>query len=524
MPDVIVGIETTDGNISAQEAIQIVSQLLPETDSDGFSIERYENRFAPPAGRSGLPNLGEKTSALGNAEIANDLDDLLQLEHSYLVQLERLACLDEVLKKQHVDNDDMSQDIKAREKSYEGLYRATLAVIRKMSSGIERAVMSLHAFLREASGISGNQGGRYESDQIGVLNAPADVFNEAAFGTGRRFGALDDLGLIFENSYALWVSDGEFSNFNEFQKAAMKAKRHDALLIVNWKMDRFFPKRLDLRQFRSSTRQELTKADLVHANGLKSDSGEAGHVVVCAVPWRVRSGDCDVGEYLNATIPLSFILAGKLFWVANESDNRSAADCVASMDTDFDLIVDYIDKLIVDDDAAYKCPANLSYEGALLELDAAQVVAVATNTNGIQMTDKGVYAIRLTGMRTIKKRTDDVGEDDKHLISNVLVNAAMQRILKVTVKKYEGKDKAQAKQWCLEIKKTLEPLAGDGPKAMFRKNSLKVYPVDKHGVVVDPDSAPDDVDGIRVEAEPKTPAERINIRFALKRKASSSQP
>jgi len=487
-----------------EESLEIVCELLPAHHQNNgglaYTLQSYRDQFSPQPDDNGKIDFASTPTKLDDALSIEDIGELLDTEHDYLVQLERLECLESLFKTPFADNDELSEKMSAQELAYHKLHRATVATARKKSLNTEKAFASLDALLEESRS-------RYETKQIALLNAPSDVFMDGAFGKGDKFGNLLDLEMVFEDSYALWVSDAQYGQWNEYADIAEKAFNHDALFVANANVRSRLKasdknKRRDLPRVLGKDPIVISKEDLEPFNKLQNANVTASSVTICGSPLRIRLADHGFGEVRDPTIPLSFVLAGKLFFVANESNEHNVHSAVTGFggsSGNLELRTAYIDqrlrtKLAKDDRDS---PHLYSYNGALRAIDAQNIVFLRGTDGGVFPRHVGVYSISLSGLQTIRE-----GQSEEDRFSLRLVRAAMKRYLAFTSQKYKSKDMSEVERWCNEIVDEYSVLCGDGEERPF----LSVH---AEKVVVDGKV------GIKIIAVPKLAMGEVPITFAF---------
>lgn len=347
-----IAIETSEAFKVAKETLSTTLDDLctkvTSSHSDLLEIPRYEDLD---------PRLDEtnKTRFQHRLEATTSIEDLLALERSVMMQIERLEAAQRAL----ADTKDATEiRSKASEMAAQAdaVFDSIMADVKKKDRPIETQVQSFRAFLLE-SGVSVDPD---KAQYIYVLNVdPKALPALSEFGEGENFGPIDGLRMIHQSVYGLWVLGTKARSSDEVASIGSKALQHTAVAVMNLdseeNVDR--SKRRDPRGFRlrnptvergatqaeieaaDSQRTPLKEKDIDWIDGVLSNKEGTERVVLCFSPVRVRKETYyealnDLGD---VTIPSSYIYGGKLFFVSMVSKKEGPATSVSRVDNRFGI-------------------------------------------------------------------------------------------------------------------------------------------------------------------------------------------
>jgi hypothetical protein len=273
-------------------------------------------------------------------EDLTSIDQLLELEHELMIQIERLEVVERMVEPAAdaaATRQQIRETLRLKEQQAQSMFTALLKTVKEADRDMEIQVRSFEAFLKEAK-IEQKPGvGQY----LFVLNAdPNDLMRNPKL--AERFPDLSGIGQVRTNVFGLWVLGLNVRLADQAAGIGVQAKVHSAVAVMNLDT-RAIPeeKRLDALGARKrnppSKRAEqiaavraddvpvLADSDLDWITDAIADKEGMEHAVLCFSPIRMREEtvyDNDMGDIV---IPSSYAVGGKLFYLSMVSAEEGIA-------------------------------------------------------------------------------------------------------------------------------------------------------------------------------------------------------
>jgi hypothetical protein len=423
-----------------------------------------------------LPDHGEFKDARFDAELnkARRVEDLLELERDLMVEVERIEAMERALHSSTANGAKLSLAkvatiAKDLAEQSDALFDHLMTEVKAKDRELETAVQSFRTFLSE-----GNVSGSGQEKFIYVLNYdPQKLAEDPAFGIGTDFGEITRDPEIERATFGLWVLGAKATTSDEIASIGQRAARHTALAVMNIDSEKLIDggKRLDFRQETEGgataaeqlalvqRRNPLAEKDIAWMDRTLSKKEGSEAIVLGFSPIRIRKKSRYEEDQGDVTVPSSFAIGGKIFFVAMVSSKEGLTSSISRPEEGFE-IGSYA--VAGDENRGDYGPFLYDVAAVAKELENRPIVTGIVSTVKREDQPWGPLA-HFAGQHSA------AGKQPENLISSILAYNLLQRIMIVLGREANSKPKENRAEIRSYIQQFLVQNLATGPRKMFTR-------------------------------------------------------
>lgn len=481
----------------ASETAQLATAT--ESDSNNQFIGEFLNKINVTKAEPGADNLivpdyawladGPIQDKLG--EKSKDINALLELERTLMLQLERIDTLLNVLSKVSENgqksSDNLRNELATRSGQMDALFDHLMGEVKKADRKYETAAWCLDVFFQEAKPTDKVRNSLY------ILNMEPEKFvkdNDLE----KTFRPLKATGNIHRNNYGLWVIGAKVKSDDAPSKVGRIAEAHSAVAMMDVDTDTLFPidfrcddkgKRLGGNQSdptapgsARAAKSLIKPIEEKQLDGLRDIlKGTEGldHVVLGLNPIRVRREtryECNIVLDDNkpnqrglgdVVVPLSYVFGGKTFFQSMVSSQAHVGTAVARGIKQSQI-------------GGYSISPLYSHEGNIDLLSNRAVVSAFGITGWQEPDDLKASLNILRGLHT----AGDIKPNN--VVSFVLSREYLRRIMTIYARGINGSEIQQIDSIASMIQAVMvQSLVGSGPDKPFTELEVLVDKTSEKG-------------------------------------------